>query len=251
MKTMKTILILLMISGCSFSNSKQEETATATDDLEFAVDTLSDTPEVVSDLKVEEEKIAAVVIPDEYSAPPVEQREGEQEMMTPPAEPTLNEFKSQEVVGINSQDKTKEAPARIVADDYSEKENSRVYRSETENYKMQKGDTLMMIAFKIYGDYRKWKDIKKWNAQVKSFKEGTIVKYHIPESTFGWAPEGLPYLVKTGDTLQIISMDKYGTTRRWKKIYENNRPLIRNANLIFAGFTLYYPPGRSLASEVK
>ena len=64
-------------------------------------------------------------------------------------------------------------------------------------------------------------------------------------------PNGTPYMVKTGDTLQIISMDKYGTTRKWKSIYENNRPLIRNPNLIFAGFTIYYQPTRDLASEPK
>jgi nucleoid-associated protein YgaU len=46
-------------------------------------------------------------------------------------------------------------------------------------------------------------------------------------------------------------MEKYGTTRKWKKIYKNNEPLVRDPNLIFAGFTLYYLPQRKLASEVK
>lgn len=33
-------------------------------------------------------------------------------------------------------------------------------------YEVQKNDTLMLVAFKIYGDYRKWKDIKDWNENV-------------------------------------------------------------------------------------
>ena len=120
-----------------------------------------------------------------------------------------------------------------------------------EKYTVQKGDTLMMIAFKIYGDYRKWKDIKTWNPNVKKVGEGVELSYMVPDQKFGWMPNGLPYMIKTADTLGSISMDKYGTSKKWKSIYENNRPLIRNPDLIFAGFTIYYQPARSLASEPK
>jgi nucleoid-associated protein YgaU len=71
-----------------------------------------------------------------------------------------------------------------------------------DNIKVQKGDTLHeWLAFKIYGDYRKWKDLKAWNKN-KVFGEGTVLKYYVPDQTFGWQPSGLPYLVKNGDTLR-------------------------------------------------
>jgi nucleoid-associated protein YgaU len=52
-----------------------------------------------------------------------------------------------------------------------------------------------------------------------------------------------------GETLGTISSDKYGTPVKWRKIYDNNRPLIKNPNTIYAGFTLYYIPEREIASE--
>lgn len=243
MKIVTLLALILTLSACSLSDSRKEEVAVHNDDLEFAVDTLGDQPSN-SEFKVEEQKITESVVPDEYQAP----RPQENEMaMTAPEEPKFEEFKKpDEKVEEFLAHNTVEAPAKIRVE-----EQPAMNYGPMETYRVQKGDTMMMIAFKIYGDYRKWKDIKEWNKGVKKVSEGVELKYYVPDQKFGWMPMGLPYLVKTGDTLQIISMDKYGTTRKWKSIYENNRPLIRDPNLIFAGFTLYYQPTRDLASEPK
>lgn len=117
-------------------------------------------------------------------------------------------------------------------------------------YTVKKGETLMMVAFNIYGDYRLWKRISDLNGLSGSrVSEGSVVRYKKPAQEFLWNPEGLPYLIKTGDSLVTISNDKYGTANKWKLIYNNNRPLIKDPNLIFAGFTLYYIPERDVASE--
>jgi nucleoid-associated protein YgaU len=117
-------------------------------------------------------------------------------------------------------------------------------------YSVKRGETLMMIAFQIYGDYRKWKDLAELNGvDSTQLRTGMTIRYNMPESAFVWNPDGLPYLIKMGDTLGTISEDKYGTAGKWRKIYNNNRPLIKDPNLIFAGFTLYYIPERELASE--
>ena len=118
------------------------------------------------------------------------------------------------------------------------------------NYTVKRGDTLMLIAFKIYGDYTKWRSISNLNPGGSSLKVGSVIKFQKPSQRFSWNPEGLPHLIRNGDTLGTISNDKYGTMNRWKDIWNNNRPLIKNPNLIFAGFTVYYIPGedRGVAS---
>lgn len=121
---------------------------------------------------------------------------------------------------------------------------------EESSYTVKKGETLMMAAFNIYGDYRKWKTLSDLNGLSGSrVSEGAVLRYKKPASEFIWNPEGLPYLIKGGDSLVSISNDKYGTANKWKLIYNNNRPLIKDPNLIFAGFTLYYIPERDIASE--
>jgi nucleoid-associated protein YgaU len=118
-------------------------------------------------------------------------------------------------------------------------------------YKVQKGDTLMLIAFKLYGDYSKWKGIKDSNQSIgmSQLKEGMQISYPEVAKKFEWTPQGLPHLISMGETLGVISNSKYGTPTKWKKIYDNNRPLIKNPNVIYAGFTLYYVPEREIASE--
>jgi len=114
-------------------------------------------------------------------------------------------------------------------------------------YKVQRGETLMQIAFKLYGDISKWKDIKDMNSDKltnnSSLKSNTELKYRAPATPFVWNPEGTPYMIKTGETLGTISNSVYSTPKKWKAIWENNKPLIKNPNVIYAGFTLYYTNG--------
>ena len=123
---------------------------------------------------------------------------------------------------------------------------------EMGTYVIREGETLMQMAFKIYGDYRQWKQIMSLNnLSNPNVPGGTSLKYDKPSSEFIWSPQGNPYLVKQGDTLGLISQKKYNTVKRWRDIYDNNKPLIRDPDLIFAGFTLYYIPSnhRNTAAE--
>lgn len=131
----------------------------------------------------------------------------------------------------------------LVGDSVSESDNSNFVQSgEQKVYTVQKNETLMMVAFKIYGDYAKWKDIAELNGiSGQSISEGQSLNYNAPSSEFVWGPEGSPYLIKEKDTLGTISNDTYGTTKYWKNIWENNRPLIKDPNKIYVGFTIYTP----------
>ena len=121
------------------------------------------------------------------------------------------------------------------------------------NYTVEKNETLMMISFKLYGDYSKWRDIANMNQDKlkngQTVQAGMVLRYMAPAENFIWSPEGNPYLIRTGDTLGGISKQSYGTVKKWKSIWDNNRPLIKDPNKIFAGFTIYTLDGRQVASE--
>jgi len=228
------ILTCLVLNSCSFftKGKKEESTPTPTDSIDFGAEEAKAPQEEIkveeakapqTEIKVEEQEVVKSQAPDELT--PAENEVKESSIANTPNDITIKDSS-----GPTSPDSGKEA-----------------------FYKIQKGDTLMMIAFKIYGDYHKWKDMKKWNMEKLKTKmnPGDSLKYITPEKAFTWQPSGLPYVTKTGDTLGIISKDKYGTPKKWKSIYENNRPLIQDPNLIFAGFTIYYVPVRDVASEKK
>lgn len=117
-------------------------------------------------------------------------------------------------------------------------------------YKIEEGETLMLISFKIYGDYSRWREIKKLNPK-SSFKAGELINYQMPDEVFTWEPLGEQYLVRNKDTLQIISRKLYDTTRKWPELFQNNRPLLKDPDKIYVGFTIFYIPDtkRSISSE--
>jgi nucleoid-associated protein YgaU len=123
----------------------------------------------------------------------------------------------------------------------------------TLQYTVQKNETLMLIAFKLYGDYGKWKVLANQNINVikdgATVGEGMVLTYQAPSQEFNWAPNGNPYLIRNGDTLGTISKSVYQTMSKWKLLWDNNRPMIKDPNKIYAGFTLYYVDGREVASE--
>lgn len=226
-------IVCFLLNACSLSNSSKEAvTSKPSDELEFTVDTISESPP--AEIKVEEEKIAEIKIPDEV----LPTTEGKEQAMIAPEEPKFQDYQKEMAPTIT--------PIAVT-------ESTTPMIGKEAQYHVQKGDTLMMIAFKIYGDYRKWKDLKEWNKDKLKSKigPGVVLKYLEPEHSFSWQPVGLPYLVKMGDTLQLVSKDKYGTPKKWRSIYENNRQLILDPNLIFAGFTIYYVPTRDIASKRK
>ncbi|MGK5088082.1 LysM peptidoglycan-binding domain-containing protein [Bdellovibrionota bacterium FG-2] len=114
----------------------------------------------------------------------------------------------------------------------------------SEDYKVQSGETLMKIAFEQYGDLYQWRKI--FNANRDRIKDpnsvppGTVLRLEKPSLPVAISRNGEKYLIKSGDTLGIISDDVYGTNRKWRKLWENNRQMIKDPNRIFAGFHLYY-----------
>ena len=150
-----------------------------------------------------------------------------EEAVTPPAETPA--------------EATNEAPIETVADTSAPAAQG---TGEMATYVVQKDDTLMKIAFNIYGDIGQWKTLYELNKGVlrsaSRLTAGTQIKYDKPASEPVIERNGDSYLIKQGDTLGTIADDVYAKRSKWKKIYENNRTLIRDPNKIYAGFYLYY-----------
>ena len=107
-------------------------------------------------------------------------------------------------------------------------------------------ETLMLLSFNLYGDFRYWKSIAKLNQEFLdedfTLHKGMSLSYYMPKRTFSFRPDGNPFLVKKGHSLSKISNIVYENWQRWHEIHQNNKPLVKNPNKIYAGFTLYYLP---------
>ncbi|MDD5561225.1 MAG: LysM peptidoglycan-binding domain-containing protein [Candidatus Omnitrophica bacterium] len=57
------------------------------------------------------------------------------------------------------------------------------------------------------------------------------------------------YTVGKNDTLQKISKKFYGTTRKWPKIYEANKDILRSPDKLYAGQTLKIPSGPGMKAK--
>jgi nucleoid-associated protein YgaU len=146
------------------------------------------------------------------------------------------------------------APAPVVEQkaEASVAQASTPVSGEVKQYKVKSGDTLMKIAFESYGDLYRWKDIYDGNRNVMKsptdLAPGTVLTLS-GAGAVSIERNGDRYLIKKGDTLGLISNDVYGTKAKWKKLWENNRQLIKNPNRIYAGFNLYYVPEARLTND--
>jgi nucleoid-associated protein YgaU len=56
------------------------------------------------------------------------------------------------------------------------------------------------------------------------------------------APEKQFYTVKTGDYLSKIAKEVYGNANKYNVIFEANKPMLKNPDLIYPGQVLVIPP---------
>lgn len=130
------------------------------------------------------------------------------------------------------------------ADAASEVDVAAAATGETAEYTVKSGDTLMKIAFSLYGDIDRWKDLEQWNrASLKNanrLKPGTRLTYETPAVSFSPEERAHTYEIKKGDTLANIADEVYGRKAKYKKLQGYNKSLIKNPNRIFAGFTIFY-----------
>ncbi len=124
----------------------------------------------------------------------------------------------------------------------------------SELYEVRAGDTLMKIAFMVYGDVYQWRRVLDENSDRISdparLIKGTQLKVeNAPNESYYDGHER--YLIKEGDTLGLISSDVYGTQRKWKQLWQMNEGLVKDPNRIYAGFFLRYTMSEEERQEAE
>lgn len=71
-------------------------------------------------------------------------------------------------------------------------------------------------------------------------EEVTIEQLFVPEASQDQSEYSL-YTVQKNDTLQKISHKFYGTTRKWKSIYNYNKDVLKSPNKVYPGIELKIP----------
>ena len=71
---------------------------------------------------------------------------------------------------------------------------------------------------------------------------------HAPESAVSG---GTTYVVQKGDTLEKISAKVYGTTRKWRRIYDANRGILKSPNRVYVGQKLTIPAEETEPAETE
>jgi nucleoid-associated protein YgaU len=112
----------------------------------------------------------------------------------------------------------------------------------TEYYTVQPGDTLSKIASRLYGNAGKYPIIFEANLEVikdpNLIYPGQILR--IIKPPVGQTPSDT-YTVKTGDTLSKIAKQFYGDARKYSIIFEANRNILKDPNIIHPGQILRIP----------
>lgn len=223
-----TACILTVASGCS-GKKKTDEQAVGTE----SADGVTDPVAAAGTDPVPPESAEGNVAPatEEAGLPPVPTEESTVQAAVPSPESST----APESVEASVAQETPQPSAPPVSEAVAEFQTT---------YTFQSGDTLMKIAFDNYGDLYRWKKIYEDNRDKiqnpNAVPVGTVLNLEKPSSPVTVDRNGEKYVIRSGDTLGKISNHVYGTMKKWKRLWENNKQMIRDPNRIFAGFSLYY-----------
>jgi nucleoid-associated protein YgaU len=187
---------------------------------------------------------ASVDVPTTPSGPAVAEN-------TPPAEMPANSPSFDAPPSMNES----AAPGTVAKEEHAPAPTAQAAGGGSELYEVRGGDTLMKIAFMVYGDVYQWRKILDANSDritdPARLVKGTQLKVDnaANDSYYNGFEK---YLIKSGDTLGLISGDIYGSKSKWKDLWKMNDGLVKDPNRIYAGFFLRYTQpegGKPLAKE--
>ncbi len=143
----------------------------------------------------------------------------------------------------------KEIP-EVVFDETTQKKEIEDKLNQLAYYTVSKGETLMTIAYKIYGNFHRLNEMRALNDLQKGAEKlevGMQIKYIKPDHK-PIRPKGKIYIIREGDYISKITNYLYDNrTRLWPWLWENNKDIYPDPNNIYCGLPLYYLP---LTNEV-
>jgi len=103
-----------------------------------------------------------------------------------------------------------------------------------EPYMIKRGDYLIKIAAREYGDSSMWREIYEWNKQEIGPDPDKIYPYHFlslkrdAEQSKNCELEFFEYTVQSGDTAWNLAERIYNDELAWVVIYMDNAEVIKN-----------------------
>ncbi len=134
--------------------------------------------------------------------------------------------------------------------------DAKVNMDGSERYIVQPGDSFTLLAEVYYGSQSHAGFLMRANPHVKDPKRLRVgMEIRIPElpkdssararASAGLkvdaTPTGRTYVVKAGDSLTSIAEKQLGATARWKELYELNKDVIKNPDVLRSGVVLVLP----------
>lgn len=114
-------------------------------------------------------------------------------------------------------------------------------------YIVQPGDTLSIIAGKLYGNSGRWEELASQNNMTGSqtIFPGDLIRYDSGDQTASNYMSKMEksmqsVTVEKGDTLSSISQKLFNTGGGWKYLFQVNAQKISNPNMIYVGQVLHY-----------
>ena len=105
-----------------------------------------------------------------------------------------------------------------------------------EPYMIKRGDYLIKIAVREYGDSSMWREIYEWNKQEIGPNPDRIYPYNFlslkrdSEQAKNCELEFFEYTIQSGDTAWSLAQKIYNDELAWVVIYMDNSDMIKNNN---------------------
>ncbi len=169
---------------------------------------------------------------------------------------TKTDDEKSNALSANKESAGKNVASKKAAHETNKSELSKSDLDGSERYVVQPGDSFMLLAEVYYGSQSHAGFLMRANPHVKDPKRlrvGTEIRIpELPKSASPRArtsaglkvdatPSGRTYVVKAGDSLTGIAETQLGATSRWKELYELNKEVIKNPDVLRSGIVLVLP----------
>ncbi len=114
-----------------------------------------------------------------------------------------------------------------------------------EPYMIKRGDYLIKIASREYGDSSMWRDIYEWNKEEIGSDPNKIYPYNFlslkreSSKAKNCELEFFDYQIQSGDTAWSLASEIYGDELAWVIIYMDNERLIINSDGVLQPGTIF------------